>query len=1431
MAIRKLLTRVFSLLAISSLLLTTFMSVSAQAPTQAPTPPPAATPETGNPPPGYHGRPTPAERQAAAERAAATRGQAGPSMQAVPGGVPDYFGDTPNYANSPQAGVNATVTIGDLAVPGGAGATAVAYIGGLTGLTITPGAGCTIAPSAVITGGGGYGAAVSVALDGLGSITATLSNPGYLYASIPTVTLVGGTCATMPIITPAINPTAVTSIKVTAGGTGYISPTVTITSPTATASATATISQVAGVITSITVVSGGAGYGLVTNPATGRVNGIRKFVDSLPGLGPTGVNDIGQYIPVATPDISSYVGSDYYEIALVQFSQKLHADLPTTPLREYVQLETPSNVAVSKHIALTYPTGAPILNKAGQQIYAVDTPQYLGPLIVATKDKPVRIKFTNYLPTGVGGDLFIPVDTSYMGAGMGPVGTVTAISVTVRGTGFTSTPIVTLTGGGGTGAKAEALILNGGINQIRVTNPGTGYTSAPAVTVTGGGGTGARAVAITAGAAGAAYTENRATLHLHGGNTPWISDGTPHQWTTPAGENTPYPKGVTVYNVPDMPDPGDGSLTFFYTNQQSARFMFYHDHAYGITRLNVYAGEAAGYLIQDTVEQTLVNGGTLNGAAIAAGTVPAAQIPLVIQDKTFVDATTIAQQDPTWNWGSTPGTPRTGDLWFPHVYMPNQNPYDLMGVNAMGRWDYGPWFWPPFTTIANGPVPNPLFGTTPEEGPVNPGIPNPSGVPEGFMDTPLVNGTAYPYLNLQPQAYRFRILAAGNDRYFNLSWFVAEDPINPMYALSGTVPVTMTNPANGEVRMVAAVPNAGLPTSWPTDGRDGGVPDPAAAGPAWLQIGTEGGLLPALSVVPATPIGYDYNRRAITVLNVLNHGLFLGPAERADVVVDFSAYAGKTLILYNDAPAPVPAFDPRNDYYTNDPDNTSTGGAPSTLAGYGPNTRTIMQVRIAAAAPVTFNQTALAAALPNAFHDGQPTVIVPQAPYNAAYGVTNFPSDTRAYARIADTTHTWTPVGATSPVTLGLEPKAIQELFTLDYGRMNATLGFELPSTNGINQTTIPTGYIDPPTEIFTDTVPGTQIGVLTDGTQLWKITHNGVDTHAIHFHMFDVQVLNRVGWDGQVKPPDANEIGWKDTVRMNPLEDVVIAIRHIKPGLPFTLSNSYRPLDVTEAPNTAMPNQFTNIDLLGQPATVVNAVVNFGWEYVWHCHLLGHEENDMMHAMILAVAPNTPTGLTLTSLGGPQRAHLTWSDASLNTTHYTIQRATDAAFTQNLTSFVIPKAPNGTQVYDDTTVIGGITYYYRVMSSNIVGYTQTYAAPAVGYPHQSADSIPTAAVSVQFPIQPPTNLQAARGILPRTIRLTWNRGQTTAITGIEVWRRTSTTAPWVLVTAAVAPTANTYTDAGLTAGVLYYYQIRSYIGGATPVYSAWSNVASSRPR
>ena len=88
--------------------------------------------------------------------------------------------------------------------------------------------------------------------------------------------------------------------------------------------------------------------------------GIRKFVDSLPGLGPAGANDLGNYIPVAVADTTSYPGSDFYGIALVRYYQKMHSDIDSTPLMGYVQIET--NNVKGAHIALSYPNGSPILD-------------------------------------------------------------------------------------------------------------------------------------------------------------------------------------------------------------------------------------------------------------------------------------------------------------------------------------------------------------------------------------------------------------------------------------------------------------------------------------------------------------------------------------------------------------------------------------------------------------------------------------------------------------------------------------------------------------------------------------------------------------------------------------------------------------------------------------------------------------------------------------------------------------------------------------------------------------------------------------------------------------------------------------------------------------------------------------------------------------
>ena len=107
------------------------------------------------------------------------------------------------------------------------------------------------------------------------------------------------------------------------------------------------------------------------------------------------------------------------------------------------------------------------------------------------------------------------------------------------------------------------------------------------------------------------------------------------------------------------------------------------------------------------------------------------------------------------------------------------------------------------------------------------------------------------------------------------------------------------------------------------------------AGPSWIQIGTEAGFLPAPVVVPNQPITWITDPTRFDVGNVDQHSLLLAPAERADVIVDFSQFAGQTLILYNDAPAAFPARVASYDYYTGDPD-LSPAGAPTIAARLRP---------------------------------------------------------------------------------------------------------------------------------------------------------------------------------------------------------------------------------------------------------------------------------------------------------------------------------------------------------------------------------------------------------------------------------------------------------------------------------------------------------------
>ncbi len=76
---------------------------------------------------------------------------------------------------------------------------------------------------------------------------------------------------------------------------------------------------------------------------------------------------------------------------------------------------------------------------------------------------------------------------------------VSGIMITASGSGYTSPPNVSITGGGGSGAAATAIISGGYVTNVVITSPGSGYASAPDVSFANGGGSGASATAQVSG--------------------------------------------------------------------------------------------------------------------------------------------------------------------------------------------------------------------------------------------------------------------------------------------------------------------------------------------------------------------------------------------------------------------------------------------------------------------------------------------------------------------------------------------------------------------------------------------------------------------------------------------------------------------------------------------------------------------------------------------------------------------------------------------------------------------------------------------------------------------------------------------------------------------------------------------------------------------
>ena len=243
------------------------------------------------------------------------------------------------------------------------------------------------------------------------------------------------------------------------------------------------------------------------------------------------------------------------------------------------------------------------------------------------------------------------------------------------------------------------------------------------------------------------------------------------------------------------------------------------------------------------------------------------------------------------------------------------------------------------------------------------------------------------------------------------------------------------------------------------------------------QIGSDGGLLPKPAKI---------NR------------ILLGPAERADLLVDFTGLEGKTVTMMNDAAAPYPGW--------------------AMLARYAPQLNELMQFR----------------------------VVLPRKEVNAPPKAFDF----------------W----RTTPLIRFVESDAVKSrdfVLTEHMDQNGRSLGVR------INEK----GYNDPVTE------------VVKSGTiEKWRFINTTEDAHPMHLHLVQFQILQRQGFDlaafrtgtlkpqGALRPPPPGESGWMDTA-------------------------------------VVLPN-----DML----TILARFEGYTGRFVFHCHMLEHEDNDMMRPYVI---------------------------------------------------------------------------------------------------------------------------------------------------------------------------------------------------------------------
>ncbi|WP_020674768.1 multicopper oxidase domain-containing protein [Geopsychrobacter electrodiphilus] len=415
------------------------------------------------------------------------------------------------------------------------------------------------------------------------------------------------------------------------------------------------------------------------------------------------------------------------------------------------------------------------------------------------------------------------------------------------------------------------------------------------------------------------------------------------------------------------------------------------------------------------------------------------------------------------------------------------------------------------------------------DGYTGPTVPNsdiaPIWNPEAFFNTMVVNGTTWPTYTVAPERYRFRLLNGSNSRFLNLSMFEVIKP---------------GGKTQGKKKVKADKTGVEVP---------------------FYQIGADQGSLPQVVMIStgfATPLPGDGTMPLVlTAVPAAQQALLMTPAERADVIVDFSAFVPGTIIrMYNTAPdAPFGGFPdvPADPSTTGQVMEFVVGPAPldpaTGLARIDPSTP-VQNLRLnAEPSSLNLGTTAKNGSRQVSLNEaGSHQVCVAISPQGTITVLASFPT--------AD------PNIVTTCAALG----------GVEMGPKEALLG-TVGVTGGV-ASGIPLSWMSPITE-------NPQLGA----EETWEIYNFTVDGHPIHLHLVRFQVEGRQLLDpltmqpvGTMTPATPSEAGWKDTVLAYPGEVTRIRATFDKEGL-----------------------------------------------YVWHCHIVEHEDNEMMRPYYVGPLANSP--------------------------------------------------------------------------------------------------------------------------------------------------------------------------------------------------------------